>query len=94
MATFFMPAPPGYGLDGQTPARPSQSKTRAHCQGWHAIAQLRALLDAGYRGTVSFEPFADAIIHADDIEQRLADSIAYLSAAVTGSTTADVNSVR
>jgi 2-keto-myo-inositol isomerase len=59
-----------------------------------SVAQLRALLDDGYRGVVSFEPFADAIIGADDIEQQLARSIAYLSAAVAASTGAAVNSVR
>lgn len=57
-------------------------------------AQLRALLEAGYRGVVSFEPFADAIVRADDIERQLAASMAYLSAAVAASTGADVNSVR
>lgn len=57
-------------------------------------AQLRALLDAGYRGAVSFEPFADAIVAADNIERQLADSMSYLSAAVAASTGADVNSVR
>lgn len=58
------------------------------------VAQLRTLLDAGYRGVVSFEPFADAIIGADDIEPQLAASMAYLSAAVAASTGADVNSER
>ncbi|MGF1617126.1 MAG: TIM barrel protein [Acidimicrobiia bacterium] len=57
-------------------------------------AQLRTLLDAGYRGAVSFEPFDEAIIGADDIEQQLARSMAYLSAAVADSTGLDVNSVR
>lgn len=58
------------------------------------VAQLRALLDAGYRGVVSFEPFADAIIGAEDIAARLERSMAYLSAAVAASTGAEVNSVR
>lgn len=57
-------------------------------------AQLRTLLDAGYRGVVSFEPFADAVITAGDIEQQLARSMNYLSAAVAASTGADVSSVR
>jgi 2-keto-myo-inositol isomerase len=59
-----------------------------------SVGQLRALLDAGYRGVVSFEPFADTVTGADDIAQQLARSIAYLSAAVAASTGADVNSVR
>lgn len=58
------------------------------------VRQLRDLLAAGYRGKVSFEPFADAIITASDIEQRLAASMAYLSAAVAASTGADGSSVR
>lgn len=57
------------------------------------IAQLRALLDASYKGVVSFEPFADAIITASDIEQQLARSMHYLSAAVAASTGTEVNSV-
>lgn len=56
--------------------------------------QLRALLDAGYDGVVSFEPFADAIIASGDIEQQLARSMDYLSAAVAASTGTEVNSVR
>ncbi|MEO7941180.1 MAG: TIM barrel protein [Burkholderiaceae bacterium] len=58
------------------------------------VRQLRALLDAGYDGVVSFEPFADAIITATDIEQQLARSMDYLSAAVAASTGTEVNSVR
>jgi 2-keto-myo-inositol isomerase len=58
------------------------------------VAQLRTLLDAGYSGVVSFEPFADAVMAADDIEQQLAASMAYLSAAVAASTGTEVNSVR
>ena len=45
-------------------------------------AQLRRLLDAGYAGYASFEPFAEEIASAPDIEQRLRDSMAYLSATV------------
>ncbi len=56
--------------------------------------QLRALLDAGYHGVVSFEPFADATITAGDIEQQLRRSMNYLSAAVAASTGTEVNSVR
>ncbi len=58
------------------------------------VRQLCDLLAAGYRGHVSFEPFADAIVGASDIEQRLAASMAYLSAAVAASTGADSSSVR
>lgn len=57
-------------------------------------AQLRTLLDAGYRGVVSFEPFADDVIVAVDIERQLARSMDYLSAAMAASTGADVSSVR
>jgi 2-keto-myo-inositol isomerase len=45
-------------------------------------AQLNTLLNAGYRGYVSFEPFAEEIAMATDIEKRLADSMAYLTQAV------------
>jgi 2-keto-myo-inositol isomerase len=45
-------------------------------------AQLRKLLAAGYSGYASFEPFADEIAAAGDIEQRLAASMAYLREAV------------
>ena len=58
------------------------------------VRQLHDLLAAGYSGNVSFEPFADAIITAPDIAQRLATSMAYLSAAVAASTGADGSSVR
>lgn len=58
------------------------------------LAQLRQLLQDGYAGYVSFEPFAAAITHAPDVEQRLRESMAYLSAAVAASTGAEVSSVR
>ena len=45
-------------------------------------AQLNTLLNAGYAGYVSFEPFAEEIAAAQDIEQQLAASMAYLSQAV------------
>lgn len=47
-------------------------------------AQLGTLLDAGYAGFVSFEPFAEEIAAASeaDIEQQLATSMAYLTQAV------------
>jgi 2-keto-myo-inositol isomerase len=46
------------------------------------IAQLRTLLAAGYTGYVSFEPFAEEIAAAQDIEARLKASMAYLQDAV------------
>jgi 2-keto-myo-inositol isomerase len=46
------------------------------------IAQLRTLLVAGYTGYVSFEPFAEEIAAATDIEARLKASMAYLQDAV------------
>lgn len=45
-------------------------------------AQLNTLQNAGYKGYVSFEPFAEEIALATDIEKRLADSMAYLTKAV------------
>nr|WP_315426445.1 TIM barrel protein [uncultured Albidiferax sp.] len=45
-------------------------------------AQLNTLLNAGYVGYVSFEPFAEEIAAAKDIEQQLASSMAYLTQAV------------
>ncbi|MDR7377553.1 2-keto-myo-inositol isomerase [Rhodoferax ferrireducens] len=44
--------------------------------------QLNTLLNAGYTGYVSFEPFAEEIAAAKDIEQQLASSMAYLTQAV------------
>ncbi len=44
--------------------------------------QIRYLLAAGYRGLCSFEPFAEEIASATDIEQRLAASMMHLRAAV------------
>jgi 2-keto-myo-inositol isomerase len=46
------------------------------------IPQLRTLLAAGYTGYASFEPFAEEIAAARDIESRLAASMAYLQDAV------------
>ncbi len=46
------------------------------------VAQLRRLLAAGYTGYASFEPFAEDIAAATDIEARLAASMAYLQDAV------------
>lgn len=42
------------------------------------VAQLRQLLDAGYQGYVSYEPFAESVASAADIEAELAASMAYL----------------
>jgi 2-keto-myo-inositol isomerase len=42
------------------------------------IRQLRELLARGYRGALSFEPFASEIAEADDIEDRLRASIDYV----------------
>jgi len=46
------------------------------------VAQLRTLLEAGYAGYASFEPFADNITRAPDIERRLRASMDYLSGAL------------
>jgi len=46
------------------------------------VAQLRKLLAAGYAGYASFEPFAEEIAAARDIEARLKASMAYLQDAV------------
>ena len=45
-------------------------------------AQLHTLMMAGYEGFASFEPFAEEIAAATNIEQRLTASMAYLSQAV------------
>ena len=45
-------------------------------------AQINPLFKAGYAGLSSFEPFAEEIAAATDIEQRLASSMAHLSQAV------------
>ena len=50
--------------------------------------QLRCLLDAGYKGYVSFEPFAESVAAAPDIEADLAASMAYLRDAVAAATAA------
>jgi 2-keto-myo-inositol isomerase len=46
------------------------------------IAQLRKLLAAGYAGYVSYEPFAEEIAAAADIETRLAASMEHLRDAI------------
>jgi 2-keto-myo-inositol isomerase len=45
-------------------------------------AQLARLQRAGYRSPVSFEPFADGVALAGDIETRLAASTRHLQLAV------------
>lgn len=46
------------------------------------VQQLTRLTQAGYAGLASFEPFAEEIAAATDIESRLAASMAYLLGAV------------
>ncbi len=86
------------GVDDPRPARDAMRDPHRVLVGprdrLDTVGQLRTLLAAGYRGAVSFEPFADAVITAADIEQQLARSMAYLSAAVAASTGADGSSVR
>ncbi len=86
------------GVDDPLPARDAMRDPHRVLVGprdrLDTVGQLRTLLAAGYRGAVSFEPFADAVITAGDIEQQLARSMAYLSAAVAASTGADGSSVR
>ncbi|MDP4301003.1 TIM barrel protein [Leptothrix discophora] len=45
-------------------------------------AQIRRLLDAGYAGYVSFEPFAESVAASASIEAELAASMAWLDASV------------
>lgn len=47
------------------------------------LAQLRALLAAGYTGPISFEPFAAEIHDLDDPEAALKDTIAFVTSGVT-----------
>lgn len=53
------------------------------------IAQLRTLLAAGYTGYASFEPFAEEIAAAQDVEARLTASIAFMRDAVGEVTVAE-----
>lgn len=46
------------------------------------IRQLKVLIERGYRGAFSFEPFAMEISEATDIEKRLRASIDYVRAAL------------
>jgi 2-keto-myo-inositol isomerase len=52
------------------------------------IAQIRHLLDAGYQGYVSYEPFAREIAVATNVEQLLADSMAYIRQGVANAVAA------
>ena len=54
--------------------RPGHSET--------ILPEIRRLLDEGYRGCASFEPFAEVIAAATDIEARLRASMDYLRQAV------------
>ncbi|WP_294768278.1 TIM barrel protein [uncultured Rhodoferax sp.] len=45
-------------------------------------AQIRRLLQAGYQGYCSFEPFSEEIAAATDIDRRLSESMDYLRSAV------------
>lgn len=47
------------------------------------ISQIRALLDAGYAGAFSFEPFSPAVHALDDPQAALWRSMAYIQAAVS-----------
>jgi 2-keto-myo-inositol isomerase len=47
------------------------------------VTQLRTLLAAGFTGFISFEPFAEEIAAATDIEARLAASMTHLRQSVT-----------
>lgn len=46
------------------------------------VAQMRQLIDAGYQGYFSFEPFAESIMELDDPKSALKASMDYLQAAV------------
>lgn len=42
------------------------------------VAQVKQLRDAGYRGPISFEPFAKSVQQADDLEAQLSKSIHFI----------------
>lgn len=42
------------------------------------IAQIKALLDGGYNGYFSFEPFAASVHHSPDIARDVRDTISYI----------------
>ncbi|NDY92074.1 TIM barrel protein [Ideonella livida] len=52
------------------------------------LPQLRRLLDLGYTGLVSFEPFAESVATAADIEAQLAASMAFIREGVAALATA------
>lgn len=45
--------------------------------------QLERLLDSGYTGHLSFEPFAESVHALEDIPQAISASMAHLSRAVS-----------
>ncbi|MCF5354171.1 xylose isomerase, partial [Pseudomonas syringae] len=46
-------------------------------------SQIERLLDSGYQGRLSFEPFAESVHALDDIPQAIAASMTHLSRAVS-----------
>lgn len=47
------------------------------------ISQIKALIDAGYRGPLSFEPFADSVHASADIAADLTESIGVIRAGLS-----------
>jgi 2-keto-myo-inositol isomerase len=47
------------------------------------LGQIRALAAGGYKGPLSFEPFADRVSNAPDIRAALSDSMAAIRRAET-----------
>jgi 2-keto-myo-inositol isomerase len=47
------------------------------------VGQIRALLDGGYRGPFSFEPFSESVHAMPDLAATLHESIAFVSAGCT-----------
>ena len=48
------------------------------------VGQIKALLAGGYRGILSFEPFADSIAQMTDVKAAIAASMIYLERGVAG----------
>lgn len=48
------------------------------------VAQIRTLLARGYRGCISYEPFAESVADSDDIEHDLRASMAFIDDAIRG----------
>ncbi|MEX5689681.1 xylose isomerase, partial [Pseudomonas silesiensis] len=46
-------------------------------------SQIERLLDGGYQGYLSLEPFAESVHALDDIPQAIAPSMTHLSRAVS-----------